>query len=693
MRLPIVLSLVLAAGLSAAPAADTLLYHTDFSRLAPGKFGQYASPAFPEYHHVPMEFLDGWEVVNNRTPDEWKVFEHEGGQVLEYLGYNSTVWTHEFIYPIICTGDPLWTDYDLEVALTPLSTADLSGIVFRYRDGRHYYLFGFGPGDTLSLRYLDGEKDFRRDGWKVLGTSTLKLDLTRPYVFRVEAHGDNIRCYVDSKKVFDLVDSRYPGGKIGLFAQAPVRYHQVTVVASAESKQKYLAASLARQAEIDSLRRANPRPVLWKRISTKDFGVARALRLGDLDGDGRTDFLLVQNIPFFGGNYNRISCLTALDADGRLLWQTGAPDPAHAWVTYDVAAQIHDIDADGQAEVIYADERWIKVLDGRTGKLERRHLVPESKILPGETSWDEYDHYYRRDHLYYLNVDCFAFCDLRGTGKPLDVIVKDRHTRLWAYDNNFNLLWTNTANLGHYPYFCDFDGDGRDEVFLGYTLFDNDGRKIWNLDDQLQEHADGIVGGDFCLDDGDRTVFITASDDGVAVVDSRGKILLHDRVGHAQTPSVANFRPDVPGLELCNINFWGEPGLITLYGCRGEKITDFELIHQGSPILPVNWRGDGTEFILLSTNPELGGMVDGWGRRVVMFPEDGHPDLACLTADLTGDARDEIITWDPDWIYIYTQSDTFGEDSIYAPKRPPEYNESNYRPELSWPGWRNTGDK
>ncbi|HLA41101.1 MAG TPA: hypothetical protein VJ417_13960, partial [Candidatus Glassbacteria bacterium] len=73
--------------------------------------------------------------------------------------------------------------------------------------------------------------------------------------------------------------------------------------------------------------------------------------------------------------------------------------------------------------------------------------------------------------------------------------------------------------------------------------------------------------------------------------------------------------------------------------------------------------------------------------------EDGHPDLACLTADLTGDARDEIITWDPDWIYIYTQSDTFGGDSIYAPKRPPEYNESNYRPELSWPGWRKTGDK
>jgi hypothetical protein len=29
-----------------------------------------------------------------------------------------------------------------------------------------------------------------------------------------------------------------------------------------------------------------------------------------------------------------------------------------------------------------------------------------------------------------------------------------------------------------------------------------------------------------------------------------------------------------------------------------------------------------------------------------MFPDDGHPDLAAYTADLTGDQRDEVILWD-----------------------------------------------
>ena len=669
--------------------ADTLLTYTDFSRLAPGAFGEFAARGFPEYHHVPREFTDGWQIVNNRGPEEWIVFETgEQGHTLEYLGYNKTVWTYGFTYPILCCGDPLWGDYTMEARVTPLSQADMTGIIFRYQDGRHYYLFAFVPGDSLTLRYRDGEKAFNRDGWHELAAARFPVDPTHAYRMRVEAYGKLIRCYLDDKKVFEVTDSRYQGGQIGLFACAPVRYHEVTVCTTAGAKAAYLKRKARARAELDSLRRENPRPVIWKRICTRGFGVARAMRLGDLDGDGRLEILLAQNIPFFGGNYNQISCLTAVDLDGRMLWQIGTPDPDHAYVSYDVAAQIFDIDDDGSNEVVFAQGAWIKVVDGKTGRLEARYQVPESKILPGETSWDLYDHYYRRDHLPFLNVDCFAFCDLRGLGKPLDVIIKDRHTRLWAFTNKFELLWTASANLGHYPSFYDFDRDGRDEIYLGFSLFDDNGSLVWNLDNELEEHADGICAGDFCLDGSGDRVFISASDDGVAVLDQKGKILKHYRVGHAQTPTLGQYRPDIPGLEFCNINFWGEPGLITLYSCQGDEIINFELFHAGSPVLPVNWRGDGVEYIMLSPNTVEGGLVDGWGRRVVMFPDDGHPDLAYMVHDLTGDARDEIIVWDPDWIYIYTQGEAFKGDSIYAPKRPPTYNESNYAPVISWPAWK-----
>jgi hypothetical protein len=408
--------------------------------------------------------------------------------------------------------------------------------------------------------------------------------------------------------------------------------------------------------------------------------------MGDLDGDGRLDLLLIQNLRFLR-NYNHITCMTAIGLDGQVIWQVGHPDPDHAWLTYDVAAQIHDIDDDGENEVVCGLERWIRILDGKTGKLEAKYQVPESRILPDETSWLEYKHHYRRDHLPYLNVDCFAFCDLRGLGKPLDIIIKDRHTRLWAYTNKFELLWTNSANLGHYPYFYDYDGDGKDEIFLGYTLFDDDGTKVWSRDDKLQEHSDGSCAGDFSLQGKPDKVFIAGSDDGMIVTDMKGEILKHHRVGHAQTPTVGQYRPDVPGLEFCNINYWGEPGLITFYDHEGDEITNFEIFHAGSPVLPVNWRGDGQEFIMLSANTVEGGLVDGWGRRAVMFPDDGHPDMAYLVHDLTGDPRDEIIVWDPERIWIYTQSDVFEGEKIYAPKRPPMYNESNYLPFVSWPGW------
>jgi len=200
--------------------------------------------------------------------------------------------------------------------------------------------------------------------------------------------------------------------------------------------------------------------------------------------------------------------------------------------------------------------------------------------------------------------------------------------------------------------------------------------------------SDGICAGDFTLTGGPDQLFIGGSDDGVLLLDGDGNILKHHRVGHAQTPSAGQFRPDIPGLEFCNINFWGEPGLITLYDCRGNEIINFELIHSGSPVQPVNWRGDGTEFIFLSPNINEGGLIDGWGRRVVMFPDDGHPDLSWIAHDLTGDPRDELIVWDTESIYIYTQDRPFKGEKIYAPKRPHLYNESNYAPVVSWPGWK-----
>ena len=62
---------------------------------------------------------------------------------------------------------------------------------------------------------------------------------------------------------------------------------------------------------------------------------------------------------------------------------------------------------------------------------------------------------------------------------------------------------------------------------------------------------------------------------------------------------------------------------------------------------------------MLSGNTREGGMIDGHLRRVVMFPEDGHPELAFAVADVTGDPRDEVILWDLNSVWIYTQDKPF----------------------------------
>ena len=60
-------------------------------------------------------------------------------------------------------------------------------------------------------------------------------------------------------------------------------------------------------------------------------------------------------------------------------------------------------------------------------------------------------------------------------------------------------------------------------------------------------------------------------------------------------------------------------------------------------------------------------MIDGHLRRVVMFPDDGHPDLAANVLDLTGDQRDEIVLWDQERVWIYTQDRPFqGQPDLRA---------------------------
>jgi len=649
--------------------------------------GFFSSPPTPlyEYHYLPAERYRGrWEdavIMTGRDGRYWLVAEEDGNRLMEHTIWNENrAWTN----PILVTGDPEWADYTIEARVRPLATrtgknacpyCDLAGLVFRYRNNRNYYLLALEEGAWARLYRRQEEEAFRQANWIKLGEAAFSYTADRYLTLRVENQGEQIRCLVEGRLLIEARDSAIRKGKVGLLANMPARFDDVRVTTGPENARAIAARISARQEEVARLRAENPRPQLWKKIDTPQFGTGRSLRFGDLDGDGRLDVVLAQNIPRVRGDaYDMISCLTAMDLDGRILWQIGKPAREHALLTNDLPVQVHDLDGDGRNEVVFVKDFKIQVVEGATGKLKYWAWTP-----PAGNQENAFD----RTH-----GDSLAFVNVSGNRAAHDLLLKDRYNKFWVFDSRLKLLWTAECRTGHYPFPYDLDGDGRDEIFIGYSVYAHDGRRLWTLDGQLRDHADGIAAGRWAGDDRPATVIISASDEGFLLVDTSGKILKHLRLGHAQSPSVGRFRPDVPGLQFANVNFWGNPGIITILDAEANVLTSVEPLHIGSSLLPVNWTGDGREYLFLNGHPSEGGLLDGWGRRVVLFPEDGHPVLCGDVLNLTGDERDEIVLWDQDRLWIYTQDRPFTGKRIYAPRRNPLYNESNYRSNVSLPAWR-----
>jgi len=650
------------------------IFYDDFSAFPLGEISEVTG-ALGEYHIVPISHYQGeWREATvyygwRRPP--WKVVEEAGEKAME-----ATILAERHT-PILVTGDEEWKDYTLSALVRPLSFERISGLVFRYQDCRSFYALQLSR-DEISL--------VRRKHEEVTSLASAPFSFTSDqyYELKVECQRRNLRALVNGELLLEAEDEVYLKGKVGFLAEAPARFKKVKVTMPTEAKEIFIHTKEKEERELEELRREYPQPKLWRKIDTAGFGSDRNIRWGDLNGDGKLEMVIAQKLDSIDrGNYQMISCLTACDLEGNILWQTGTPNPQNKMSTADLAFQVHDIDGDGQAEVIFTKDFRLWIADGSSGKIKRS--VPTPKSPPSKAG--------RGVPLERIVGDSILFCNLSGRGdkKAQEIVLKDRYRNIWVFDHNLEFLWTHACNTGHYPACYDIDGDGRDELMVGYTLLDHDGSVLWELD--LSDHADGIAIGNFDFnEEGKAQIALAAGDEGFILLDAEGKILRQHRLGHVQKLSVANFRPELKGLEFLTINFWGNPGITAFFDSKGDILSTFEPVHYASAFPLVNWRGDGTELAFLSGHPIEGGLLDGHGRRVVMFPEDGHPTLCSDGLNLTGDERDELVVWDQQQIYIYTQDSPSREcrtgNKIYAPRRNPLYNDSNYKANISIPDWR-----
>jgi rhamnogalacturonan endolyase len=650
---------------------EEILFQDDFKGQIRGPLSTSLG-ARTEYHYIADAAPKGaWAVSNDRG--WWEIREENNKRFIFQTKTDHANYAH----PIIIAGSEFWKDYNLSVSFTPESDSLQSGILFRYQNDRCYYFLGLETGRII-LKMVKHATGFHKPYEVILSQTAYIWQSGDSFKASVQLNGNLIQAQINDIS-FEVVDSTYQQGKIGFTANVPAKFGPIKVTTTEKHKKNYNEAKDEFYNLEKRLQSENPKPVLWKKISTEGFGVGRNLRFGDLNNDGLIDVLIGQVMHHGPKDRNsELSCMTAITFDGKQLWQIGEPDPWKDHLTNDVAFQIHDIDRDGKNEVIYCMNFELIVADGSSGHTKYKIHNPKT---PGGKPYKAFYNIFSR-----ILGDCLYFCDLTGKGYDSDIILKDRYRYLWAFNNKLDLLWKAECNTGHYPFAYDIDNDSKDELMMGYTLFDDDGKKLWSLDNIIQDHADGVAILHF-KPESELRLLCAASDEGIFFTDMKGNILKHHYIGHVQNPAVANFRDDLPGLEAVTINFWRNQGIIHYYDSEGNIYYDFEPNQYGSMCLPINWTGQSEEFYVHNPNVNEGGMYDGWGRKVVVFPDDGHPDMCNAVLDITGDCRDEVVVWDPNEIWVYTQDDNPIKGKLYHPKRNTLYNYSNYQATVSIPGW------
>lgn len=414
--------------------------------------------------------------------------------------------------------------------------------------------------------------------------------------------------------------------------------------------------------------------------------------VGDLDGDGEWEIVLKwdpSNLmdSSHGGTSGKVF-IDAYELDGTLKWRidlgvnirAGAHDTQ--FVVYDldndgkaeVATRISDGTVDGVGNVIGNPNKdwrdgggrnlegplYLAVFDGDTGALLAKTDFEPQNV--GRATTESFgDGYGNRSERYNA---CVAYVD----GKTPHVVFQRGYyartvvaaykyengtvSTVWKFDTSDEGMGQYGGNGNHQISVADVDNDGCDEIFLGSLAIDHDGSLLWC---SFQGHGDAMHLGDFDPDREGMEFFSVHEwgPFGYTIYDAATGDILFDINGGKDTgrglilnsgPFRGNYIANATGGSP-RINSYGEPAEGGLGGVNFRIYWDGDLYEETLNATTIDGFNEKNEFETY---------IDTWQDGCSAI--NGSKATPCLTADIFGDWREEVIwkTQDNTALRIYT---------------------------------------
>ena len=347
---------------------NVVLSNEDFQDFPIGEFpydkdhtamGEYQYVVENGYHGNWVDMVCNY--TYNGTGPTWLITERDGRHFMESMRIEKN--RPHRMFPTLETGKHQWKDYEVSVSVRRLSQKGMAGLVFSMNHSIDTLVFYLDGKDKAAVAYRHKEEV------QILKEVSFPHGCDQEYRLKVDCDGRIAKVYVDDQELFRVEDDLVArGGKVGITADCPSRFADFKVCVSEKTKQEIDVAERAvKETEAEEMKK-HPKMKLWKKIDLKNFGTSRQIRFGHLTGTDEWYVVLAQMQKRVSRDaYGFISCLTAIDLEGNVLWQLGEPSDKTeelGKVSADMAFQVYDIDGDGRDEVIVGWDFEIRILDG-----------------------------------------------------------------------------------------------------------------------------------------------------------------------------------------------------------------------------------------------------------------------------------------------------------------------------------------